>query len=173
MMMTTHKHIIAALVENKPGVMMRISGLFARRGFNIESIAVGTTEMEGISRMTIIVPGDDRVLEQVEKQLNKQIDVLKVSDLDRNASVVRELCLVKVSASSNQEKMLLMNYAEIFRAKVVDVDPASLTFEITGDEQKVEALVNLLRPHGIKEMARTGTVAMARGPKATEIPNSR
>ena len=169
--MTTHKHIIAALVENKPGVMMRISGLFARRGFNIESIAVGTTETEGVSRMTIIVPGDDRVLEQVEKQLNKQIDVLKVSDLDRNTSVVRELCLVKVSASSNQEKLLLMNYAEIFRAKVVDVDPGSLTFEITGDEQKVEALVNLLRPHGIKEMARTGIVAMARGPKATEIPN--
>ena len=170
--MTTSKHIIAALVENKPGVMMRISGLFARRSFNIESIAVGTTEAEGVSRMTIIVRGDDRVLEQVEKQLNKQIDVLKVSDLDRDASVVRELCLVKVTAQSEQNKMLLMNYAEIFRAKIVDVDQNSLTLEITGDEQKVEALVNLLRPHGIKEMARTGVVAMSRGPKATEVPNS-
>ncbi len=163
-------HIIAALVENKPGVMMRISGLFARRGFNIESIAVGTTEKEDISRMTIIVRGDDRILEQVEKQLNKQMDVIKVSDLDKDASVVRELCLVKVNARSEQKRMLLMNYADIFRAKIVDVNTNSLTFEITGDRQKVDALVDLLRPHGIREMARTGIVAMQRGPKATEIP---
>lgn len=162
--------IIAALVENKPGVLHRIAGLFSRRGFNIESIAVGTTENENVSRMTIIVRGDDRVLEQVEKQLNKQVDVIKVSDIDRQNSVVRELCLVKVNAKNEQSKLLLMNYAEIFRAKIVDVNTTTLTLEITGDEQKVDALVNLLRPHGIREMARTGTVAMARGPKSTEIP---
>jgi acetolactate synthase-1/3 small subunit len=165
-------HIIAALVENKPGVMHRIAGLFARRGFNIESIAVGTTETEGVSRMTIIVLGDDGVLEQVEKQLNKQVDIIKVSDLDRDTSVVRELCLVKVKATSEQKRMLLMNYAEIFRAKIVDVNTNSLTFEITGDRQKVDALVDLLRPHGIREMARTGIVAMARGPRSTEVPDT-
>jgi acetolactate synthase-1/3 small subunit len=168
--MTKKQHIIASLVENKPGVMLRISGLFARRGFNIESIAVGTTERDDISRMTIIVRGDDKDLEQVEKQLLKQFDVLKVSDLDREASVIRELCLVKVSAKTEQKKMLLMNYAEIFRAKVVDVNTNTLTLEITGDEQKVDAFVDLLRPHGIREIARTGTVAMSRGPKSTEVP---
>jgi acetolactate synthase-1/3 small subunit len=163
-------HIIAALVENKPGVLHRIAGLFSRRGFNIESIAVGTTENEDISRMTIIVRGDDHVLEQVEKQLNKQLDVVKVSDLDSSTSVIRELCLVKVNAKSEQSKLLLMNYAEIFRAKVVDVNSTSLTLQITGDLQKIEALVDLLRPHGIREMARTGAVAMGRGPKSTRIP---
>ncbi len=163
-------HIIAALVENKPGVLHRIAGLFSRRGFNIESIAVGTTENEDISRMTIIVRGDDHVLEQVEKQLNKQLDVVKVSDLDSSTSVIRELCLVKVNAKSEQIKLLLMNYAEIFRAKVVDVNSTSLTLQITGDLQKIEALVDLLRPHGIREMARTGAVAMGRGPKSTRIP---
>jgi acetolactate synthase-1/3 small subunit len=166
------KHIIATLVENKPGVMLRISGLFARRGFNIESIAVGTTEQEDISRMTIIVRGDDKVLEQVEKQLNKQVDILKVSDLTATSSVVRELCLIKVNARSEEKKMLLMNYAEIFRAKIVDVNTASLVFEITGDEEKVDALVDLLRPHGIREMARTGIVAMSRGAKSTEVPKA-
>lgn len=166
------QHIIASLVENKPGVMHRIAGLFARRGFNIESIAVGTTEREDVSRMTIIVRGDDRDLEQVEKQLNKQVDVIKVSDLNKDSSVVRELCLVKVNAQSEQKKMLLMNYAEIFRAKIVDVNTNSLTFEITGDQQKVDALVDLLRPHGIREIARTGIVAMARGIKGTEVPES-
>ena len=169
----TRPHIIAALVENKAGVMHRIAGLFSRRGFNIESIAVGTTENENISRMTIIVPGDDRVLEQVEKQLNKQVDVIKVSDLNRDTSVVRELCLVKVNAQTEQQKMLLMKYAEIFRANIVDVNTDSLTLEVTGDQQKINALIDLLRPHGIREMARTGTVAMARGPKSTEVPDTR
>jgi len=167
--MTEKQHIIACLVENKPGVMLRISGLFARRGFNIESIAVGTTENDDISRMTIIVRGDDKVLEQVEKQLLKQFDVFKVTDLDKETSVVRELCLVKVNAKTEQKKMLLMNYAEIFRAKVVDVNTSTLTLEITGDVQKVDAFVDLLRPHGIREIARTGTVAMARGQKPGEI----
>jgi len=170
--MTEKQHIIASLVENKPGVMLRISGLFARRGFNIESIAVGTTENDDISRMTIIVRGDDRVLEQVEKQLLKQFDVFKVTDLDKETSVVRELCLVKVNAKTEQKKMLLMNYAEIFRAKVVDVNTSTLTLEITGDVQKVDAFVDLLRPHGIREIARTGTVAMARGQKPGEISGS-
>ena len=169
----TRPHIIAALVENKAGVMHRIAGLFSRRGFNIESIAVGTTENENISRMTIIVPGDDRVLEQVEKQLNKQVDVIKVSDLNRDTSVVRELCLVKVNSQTEQQKILLMNYAEIFRANIVDVNTNSLTLEVTGDQQKINALIDLLRPHGIREMARTGTVAMARGPKSTEVPDTR
>ncbi len=163
-------HIIAALVENRPGVLHRIAGLFSRRGFNIESIAVGVTEREDVSRMTIVARGDERVLEQIEKQLNKQVDVIKVSDLDRDNSVVRELCLVKVGAQNEQSKLLLMNYAEVFRAKIVDVNTNTLTFEITGDQQKVEALVELLRPHGIREMARTGTVAMVRGPKSTEVP---
>ena len=168
--MTEKQHIIASLVENKPGVMLRISGLFARRGFNIESIAVGTTEKDDISRMTIIVRGDDKDLEQVEKQLLKQFDVLKVSDLNRETSVIRELCLVKVNAKTEQKKMLLMNYADIFRAKVIDVNTNTLTLEITGDEKKVDAFVDLLRPHGIREIARTGTVAMARGQKSIEVP---
>ena len=163
-------HIMAALVENKPGVMHRIAGLFSRRGFNIESIAVGTTENAKISRMTIVVRGDDRTLEQVEKQLNKQIDVIKVSDLERQASVVRELALIKVGAQNEQKKLLVLQYADIFRAKVVDVNAATLTMEITGDDQKIQAFIDLLRPVGIKEIARTGTVAMARGSRSTQVP---
>ncbi len=163
-------HIMAALVENKPGVMHRIAGLFSRRGFNIESIAVGTTENAKISRMTIVVRGDDRTLEQVEKQLNKQIDVIKVSDLERQASVVRELALIKVGAQNEQKKLLVLQYADIFRAKVVDVNAATLTMEITGDDQKIQAFIDLLRPVGIKEIARTGTVAMARGARSAQVP---
>ena len=170
--MTEKQHIIASLVENKPGVLLRISGLFARRGFNIESVAVGTTEKDDISRMTFIVRGDDKDLEQVEKQLMKQFDVYKVTDLDRETSVIRELALVKVNSKTEQKKLLLMNYAEIFRAKVVDVNTNTLTLEITGDVQKVDAFIDLLRPHGIREIARTGTVAMARGQKSTEVPES-
>jgi len=154
---------IAVLVENKPGVLARVSSLFRRRGFNIESLAVGTTEREDISRMTIVVRGDDRTLEQVMKQLNKLIEVIKVSDLSEN-SVERELALIKVHAPPAKRSEII-EIANIFRARIVDVARDSFIIEITGDEEKINAFVDLMRQFGIKEMARTGKISMARGAK--------
>ncbi len=154
---------IAVLVENKPGVLARVSSLFRRRGFNIESLAVGTTERPDISRMTIVVRGDDRTLEQVMKQLNKLIEVIKVSDLSEN-SVERELALIKVHAPPAKRSEII-EIANIFRARIVDVARDSFIIEITGDEEKVNAFVDLMRQFGIKEMARTGKISMARGSK--------
>ncbi|AKG91423.1 acetolactate synthase, small subunit [Geoglobus ahangari] len=160
------RHTIAALVENRPGVLARVAGLFRRRGFNIESLAVGVTEKEGISRMTIVVAGDDRTIEQVTKQLNKLIEVIKVSDVSSNA-VERELALIKV-ATTPQTRGEIIEIANIFRARIVDVSRESFIIEITGDEDKVNAFIDLMRQYGIKEVARTGKIAMQRGSKSME-----
>ncbi len=158
------RHTISVLVENKPRVLARVSGLFARRGFNIESLAVGTTERREISRMTIVVDVESKPLEQVTKQLNKLINVIKVQELEPGASVERELLLVKVKAEPGR-RAEIMELVDIFRGKVVDVGRETLIVEATGDPEKLEALVDLLRPYGIKELVRTGRVALARGSK--------
>ena len=158
---------IAVLVENKPGVLARVASLFRRRGFNIESLAVGTTEKKDISRMTIVVSGDERTIEQVMKQLNKLIEVIKVSDLTHN-SVERELALIKV-ATTQATRGEIIEIANIFRARIVDVARDSFIIEITGDEDKISAFVDLMRNYGIKEMARTGKIAMARGSKVIQV----
>ena len=161
------KHTVAVLVENKPGVLARVSGLFSRRGFNIESLAVGVTENADTSRMTIVVSGDDKVLEQVMKQLNKLIDVIRVSDIPPEDSVNRELALIKVGVDSTT-RAEVMQIVDIFRAKIVDVGAKSLIVEVTGDESKINAIEQLLRQFGVKEMVRTGKVAMNRGAKVVQ-----
>ncbi|MDI6860122.1 MAG: acetolactate synthase small subunit [Methanocellales archaeon] len=161
------KHTLSVLVENKPGVLARVSGLFSRRGFNIDSLAVGVTENPEISRMTIVVEGDDRVLEQVTKQLNKLIDVIKVSDLMAEESVERELVMIKVVAEPKMRSEI-MQIADIFRARIVDVSPKTLIIEVTGDEAKVNAMESLLKQFGIKELVRTGKVALTRGLKSVQ-----
>lgn len=161
------KHTVAVLVENKPGVLTRVAGLFSRRGFNIESLAVGVTENADTSRMTIVVSGDDNVLEQVMKQLNKLIDVIRVSDIPPEDSVNRELALIKVGVDSTT-RAEVMQIMDIFRAKIVDVGSKSLIVEVTGDESKIYAIEQLLRQFGVKEMVRTGKVAMNRGAKVVQ-----
>jgi acetolactate synthase-1/3 small subunit len=161
------KKAIAVLVENRPGVLARVSSLFRRRGFNIESLSVGTTEREDISRMTIVVDGDERTVEQVVKQLNKLIEVIKVSDVSEN-SVHRELALIKVNAPPDRRGEII-EIANIFRARIVDVARDSFIIEITGDEDKINAFIDLMRQYGIKEVARTGIVSMARGSKVTTV----
>ena len=156
------KHTLSVLVENKPGVLARVAGLFARRGFNIESLAVGPTEIVDVSRMTIVVNVESKPLEQVVKQLNKLIPVLKIVELDKDQSVERELLLIKVKASA-ETRAQIVEIADIFRSKIVDVAPAALTIEATGSPDKLEAMTNLLRPYGIREFVRTGLVALARG----------
>jgi len=158
------KHTIAILVENKFGVLSRVAGLFSARGYNIESLSVGETLDPTVSRMTIVVRGDEFVIEQVTKQLHKLIDVIKVSDLTDDSHVERELVLVRVNAEPQQRAEILRT-ADIFRAKVIDVTAVSFVLEATGDEAKIEALIELLRPMGIQELVRTGKVAIARGPK--------
>mgnify|MGYP001609121705 FL=1 len=158
------KHTIAIQVENKFGVLSRVAGLFSARGYNIESLSVGETLDPTVSRMTIVVRGDEFVIEQVMKQLHKLIDVIKVTDLTDESHVERELVLIRVNAEP-QHRAEIMRTADIFRAKIVDVTPQSFTIEATGDEGKLEALIELLRPMGIQELVRTGKVAIARGPK--------
>lgn len=158
------RHTLSVLVENKPGVLARVAGLFSGRGFNISSLTVGETEDPTTSRMTIVVTGDDAILEQVSKQLNKLIDVIKVYDLTGEVHLERELALVKVQAEMQQRSEILQ-LAEIFRAKIVDVSDKSYTLEITGTDDKVNAFIDLLRPFGIRELIRTGTVAIARALK--------
>jgi acetolactate synthase I/III small subunit len=158
-------HIISALVLNKPGVLQRVAGLFTRRGFNIDNITVGTTEKEEYARMTIISQGDEKVLEQITKQLNKLIDVIKVRDLDPGSTVQRELCLIKVHAPTERVRSEVIQYANIFRGRIIDVSSENLTIEITGTPDKIEALIDLLRGFGIKEIVRTGLTAITRGVK--------
>jgi len=158
------KHTIAIQVENKFGVLSRVAGLFSARGYNIESLSVGETLDPTVSRMTIVVRGDEFIIEQVMKQLHKLIDVIKVTDLTDESHVERELLLIRVNAEP-QHRAEIMRTADIFRAKIVDVTPQSFTIEATGDEGKLEALIELLRPMGIQELVRTGKVAIARGPK--------
>jgi len=155
------KHTISALVENHFGVLCRVSGLFSSRGFNIDSLSVGETEDPSVSRMTIVVRGDDRVLEQVVKQLNRLIDVIQVIDMMQGAFVERELALIKVKADATTRSEIIQ-IAEIFRSNVVDVSRSSMTIEVTGGEKKVGAIIDMLAPFGIKEIARTGTVALLR-----------
>jgi acetolactate synthase-1/3 small subunit len=161
------KHTVSVLVQNKPGVLARTAGLFSRRGYNIESLTVGVTENEAVSRMTIVVTGDDTVVEQVTKQLNKLIEVIKVSDLTKESYVNRELVLIKVTADSSN-RAEIVQIVNIFRARIVDVAPKSLIIEVTGDEGKLDALVGMLKQFGIKEIVRTGTLALGRGPKVIQ-----
>ena len=156
------KHTISVLVENKAGVLARISGLFSARGFNIDSLAVGETQDPSISRMTIVVGGDNAVVEQVCKQLNKLVDVIKVQDFMGKDFVGRELILVKVSADGKTRHEVLQ-IVEIFRAKIIDIKAKSITIEVTGNDLKVNAMLDMLRPFGIKELSRTGRIAIARG----------
>ena len=159
------RHTLSVLVENKPGVLARISGLFSRRGFNIDSLAVGPTENPEVSRMTIVVSVDKLPLEQVTKQLNKLINVLKIVELDPENSVQRELKLVKVHVD-NVKRSSVLEIVTLFRAKVVDVAPDSVTIEATGSKDKLEALLRVLEPFGIKELVQSGAVAVGRGGKS-------
>lgn len=157
-------HTLAVLVENSPGVLARVAGLFSRRGFNIESLAVGKTDDPTVSRMTIVVDCDSRTLEQVTKQLHKLIDVIKISDITQDAHVERELVLIKVHAE-RAHRIEVMQIVEIFRARVVDYGPKSLIIEATGSAEKLNALIDALRPYVISELVRTGKVAIIRGSK--------
>jgi acetolactate synthase-1/3 small subunit len=156
------KHTLSVLVENKPGVLARVSGLFSRRGFNIDSLAVGPTEHPDVSRMTIVVSVEDLPLEQVTKQLNKLVNVIKIVELDPDASVQRELLLVKVRADVATRSHVLET-AQLFRAKVVDVATDAVTIEATGTADKLDALIRVLEPFGIRELVQSGMVAVARG----------
>ncbi|MDD2470310.1 MAG: acetolactate synthase small subunit [Methanocorpusculum sp.] len=156
-------HIISVLVENKPGVLSRVSGLFSRRGYNIESLAVGTSETPDMSRITIVVIGDDMHIEQVKKQLNKLIDVIKIIDITEKEHVSRELALIKVHAEPGSPRSEVMQIADIFRAKIIDVGAQTLVLEITGDSEKIQAIETLLRPYGVLELVRTGRIALHRG----------
>jgi acetolactate synthase-1/3 small subunit len=165
--MATTKHTIVALVEDKPGVLNRMVSLFRRRGFNIDSIAVGHSEDPGLSRVTIVVSGSTAMVEQVRKQLDKLIDVVKVSDITPESITARELALIKVKATSGTRSDII-EIADIFRANIVDVAADSLTIEVTGDEDKIDSMLKLLRGFGIREIARTGRIAMVRGSLGTE-----
>lgn len=158
------KHTLSVLVENHAGVLSRVAGLFSRRGFNIDSLAVGVTENPNISRITIVVDGDEYTVEQVSKQLNKLIDVIKIKQLEKSESVSRELALIKVSANASTRSEIIQ-IVEIFRANIVDVSKNTLTIEISGTVKKVLALEDMLRQFGIREIVRTGTIAIERGNK--------
>ena len=174
--MAATKHTLVALVEDKPGVLNRMASLFRRRGFNIESIAVGQSEIPNLSRVTIVVDGTTTSVEQVRKQLDKVIDVVRVSDITGDSIVTRELALIKVRATS-ATRSEIMQIVDIFRANIVDVGLESVTVEVTGDEAKISSLYNLLRGFGIKELARTGRIAMTRGvsnpPRGDKKPGTR
>jgi acetolactate synthase I/III small subunit len=165
------RHVISLLVENEFGVLARVAGLFSGRGFNIESLCVAETLDPTVSTMTIVTRGDDQIIEQVTKQLNKLISVIKVVDLIEKDFVEREMVLVKVSATA-QTREEILRVVDIFRAKVIDVGSKTYTIEITGDEKKLSAILTLLKPLGIKEMVRTGRVAMIRGSKVSTEPSS-
>ena len=159
------KHVLSLLVEDKPGLLTRVAGLFSRRGFNIESLAVGVTEVPGLSRITVVVDVDQLPLEQVTKQLNKLVNVIKIVELDQSASVQREHMLIKVRAD-NQTRSNVIEVVNLFRASVVDYATDALVVEVTGDRGKVEALLRALEPFGIKELAQSGMVAIGRGGKS-------
>jgi len=158
------RHTISVFVENKFGVLARIAGLFSARGFNIDSLSVGETIDPTVSRMTIVSKGDDQIIEQVTKQLRRLIEVIKVIDLTQSDFVEREMVMIKVQANQSNRAEIL-RIADIFRGKIVDINPYTMTLEVTGDEGKIKAVIDLLKPLGIKEIARTGKVSMARGKK--------
>jgi acetolactate synthase-1/3 small subunit len=161
--------VIAALVENKPGVLHSVANMFRRRDFNIESITVGPTEQKDLSRMTITVNGDEKTLEQVVKQMSKLIDVVKVSRLEPENIVTRELALIKVNVPDVKNRSDVINCVEVFRGRVVDVAPEALTIEITGTTDKIDAFLNLMRTYGIMELARTGITALSRGVRSIKV----
>ncbi|MBA7638192.1 putative acetolactate synthase small subunit [subsurface metagenome] len=175
--MATTKHTLVALVNDKPGVLNRMASLFRRRGFNIESIAVGHSEVSHLSRMTIVVNGSSAMVEQVRKQLDKVIDVVKVVDITAEKATIRELALIKVRATSATRGEII-EIVDIFRANIVDVAADSVTIEITGDEDKIESMLKLLRGFGVREISRTGRIAMVRGslgslPREEKTPRTR
>ncbi|MGD6933213.1 MAG: acetolactate synthase small subunit [Candidatus Bathyarchaeia archaeon] len=161
--------VISVLVENKPGVLHIISNLFRRRNFNIESITVGATQQKDIARMTITVNEDEKTIEQVTKQVAKQIDVLKVEELEQGNFVMRELALIKVKIMDSKERSDVINFVNVFRGRIIDVSTDSLTVEITGGPDKVDAFLNLMKTFGVLELARTGITALARGAKSIRI----
>jgi acetolactate synthase I/III small subunit len=158
------RHTISVLVENEFGVLSRVAALFSGRGFNIDSLCVAPTNEESISRITLVTRGDDQILEQINKQLNKLIDVIKVIDYSEESAIEREMALVKVTAE-DENRAEVLRIVDIFRAKIVDVTPRSYTIEATGAPAKIDAILELLRPLGLKELVRTGAVAIGRGPK--------
>lgn len=161
----TDKHTLSVLVENKPGVLTRVSALFTRRGFNIHSLAVGPTEHEDVSRITVIADADSHAMDQVVKQLNKLVNVLKIVELEAESSVVRELYLIKVAAADDNRTAVLQ-VVDLFRAHVVDVTPSSVVIETVGSESKVKALLAALAPYGVSEIVQSGAVAISRGPRS-------
>jgi acetolactate synthase-1/3 small subunit len=161
-----NRHVISILVENHPGVLSRVSGLFSRRGYNIDSLSVGVTEDPRFSRITVVAFGDDNIIYQIHKQLEKLVDVLEVMELSPDNSVYRELALIKVSVEKPSDRSEIISISEIFRANVVDVSHTSLTMELTGDQSKIEAFSQLLAPYGIKEIVRTGLTGIQRGANA-------
>jgi acetolactate synthase I/III small subunit len=164
---TGRKHVLSILVENKPGVLARIAGLFARRGFNIDSLAVGPTDDTSISRITLTVDGAAHPIDQVTKQLHKLVNVIKIRDLQPGETVARELALFKISCQDGDARAQVMQFAEIFRGDVVDVSKRSVTVQVTGADDKIEAFEEMVRPFGLIEMVRTGEIAVARGRSAT------
>ncbi|GMV85394.1 MAG: acetolactate synthase small subunit [Dehalococcoidia bacterium] len=162
------QHTVVAIVEDKPGVLMRVASLFRRRGFNIESLTVGYSESPGLSRMTIVVDGASAPVEQVEKQLYKLIDVVKVTDLSNEDMVARELAMLKVRCN-NVNRHELLDIANVFRADVVDIATNSIILQVVGDEDKIDGLVKMCEPYGIRELSRTGRIAMVRGAKTTTV----
>jgi acetolactate synthase-1/3 small subunit len=165
------RHVLSALVQNQPGVLAHVSGMFASRGFNIESLAVGETEDTHLSRITVVVNGDDRLLEQIRKQLEKIVTVVKVLDISRTDFVERDLMLIKIDAPPTQ-RLELQGLVQIFRGRIVDVGPEQMMVEISGQEKKLEAFIDAVRPYGIRELARTGRIAMVRGihDETEEVP---
>ncbi|OBF17880.1 acetolactate synthase small subunit [Mycobacterium sp. ACS4331] len=162
--MTVTTHTLSVLVEDKPGVLARVAALFSRRGFNIESLAVGATEQKNMSRMTIVVSVEDFPLEQITKQLNKLVNVIKIVEQDEEQSVSRELALIKVRADAGTRSQVI-EAVNLFRAKVVDVSTESLTIEATGTQEKLSALLRVLEPYGVREIVQSGVVSLARGPR--------
>jgi acetolactate synthase-1/3 small subunit len=164
-MTKNNQHTISILVENKPGVLQRVSGLFTRRDFNINNITVGKTSEPGLSRITITTYGDNRTLEQIIKQLNKLIEVIKVREMKPEQTIRRQLALLKIHAPTEQDKSEIIQYTNIFRGHIIDVTPKTITIEISGKPDNINALMDLLRPYGIKETAKTGITAITRGQK--------
>jgi len=161
--MKERKHVIAMLVEDQPGVLTRIAGMFARRGFNIDTITVGKTTNPGISQMVVSVMCDDETLEQIQKQVHKLIDTIKVNEMSEESSVIRELCLLKVSLSDKKKKEEVLRYSKIYKTKIVDITPKHVTCELIGEPAKIDSFIELMKQFGIKEVSRTGVTAIARG----------
>lgn len=161
--MKDKRHVIAMLVEDQPGVLTRIAGMFARRGFNIDTITVGKTTKKGVSKMVVTVIGDDDTLEQVEKQINKLVDTIKVIEMPEDKAVIRELCLLKIAINGKKAKEEILRYTKIYKTKIVDITPKSVTAELIGDPSKIDSFIELMKQFGVKEVSRTGVTAVSRG----------